>query len=130
MFRSAKMRANTGNAVTDIAAPRNSAKLVNGTSSDDSRGYSSKASNEPNRKGATMLACEIATVAWARWRSNSEFNSSPTRNMYKITPNCAIKLRCGATDCGNNHAEASGDSQPSSDGPNTIPPITSPITDG
>ena len=36
--RSARMRASTGNAVTDIATPRNSAKWVNGTSLVEKRG--------------------------------------------------------------------------------------------
>jgi hypothetical protein len=36
--RSARMRASTGNAVTDMAIPMNSAKLVNGTSLLESRG--------------------------------------------------------------------------------------------
>ena len=38
MPRSVRMRASTGKAVIDIATPMNSAKLVNGTSLDESRG--------------------------------------------------------------------------------------------
>lgn len=36
--RSMRIRARTGNAVTDIETPRNSAKTVKGTSDDESRG--------------------------------------------------------------------------------------------
>src|SRR5687768_9398365 len=39
MRRSDRMRASTGNAVIDIAIPRNSAKFVNGTSLVENRGY-------------------------------------------------------------------------------------------
>ena len=77
-----------------------------------------------------MLACEMATVAWARSRSTAGFSSRPTRNMYRITPNWAMTPRYGATDGGRMNAAASGQTRPSNEGPRRIPPTTSPITGG
>ena len=50
------MRASTGNAVTDIDTPRNSAKTVKETACDDRIGYSTNASAVPERNGKVMLA--------------------------------------------------------------------------
>ncbi len=100
MPRSLRMRANTGNAVIAIATPMNRAKLVNGTPSCESRGYSSRATAAPSKNGATMLACDTATVACARFRSSPAFSSSPTRNMYRMMPNCAMMPTWGAASGG------------------------------
>src|SRR5581483_9108371 len=81
MRRSVRMRASTGNAVTDMDTPRNSAKQLNGTSLDENRGYKESARVQPNRNGAMMLACEMATVAWPRLRNRPGSSSRPTRNM-------------------------------------------------
>ncbi len=54
--RSVKMRANTGNAVIEVATPMNRAKLVNDTALLESRGYRISARAAPNTNGTTMLA--------------------------------------------------------------------------
>ena len=91
------MRANTGNAVTDIETPIKSANTTNGTSAEEKGGYSHKANPLPRRKGTMMLACDVATEACVRSRSRSVFSSTPTRNMYKMTPTLAMTDRYGAT---------------------------------
>ena len=64
-----------------IAAPKNNAKLVNGTSSLQRRGYRNSARAAPSTNGTTMPTCEIRIVLCPRSRSESSFNSRPTRNM-------------------------------------------------
>ena len=48
------------------------------------------------RNGATMLACEMARVAWPLPRSSFGSSSSPTRNMNSTTPILAITPSSGA----------------------------------
>lgn len=134
---SARMRARTGNAVTDSATPRNSAKLVNGTPRCDRTGYSHSASPAPSTNGTTMLACEIATVACARCFSFAPFSSSPTRKRYNTTPSCATACSAASTfpfgsaaGSGTRACMASGDTAPRRDGPSRIPATTSPMTGG
>ena len=68
MPRSVRMRASTGKAVTDIATPMNSAKLVNGTSLDDEARIEAQRERAPSRNGTTMLGVRDADdrVAGAR----------------------------------------------------------------
>ena len=62
--RSVRMRASTGNAVIDIATPRNSAKLVNGTSLVEKPRIETERQRRPRARTARRCsACEIATVA-------------------------------------------------------------------
>ena len=91
-----------------MATPMNNAKVVNETSLEDRRWYNRSASVDPSTNGATMLACEVAIVAWTRPRSRPPFSSNPTRNMYRMTPSCAITPRKGATAVGRIWAEISG----------------------
>src|SRR6266516_6799444 len=56
ILRSARIRANTGNAVIDIATAMNKANDVNETSLVDKRGYNNSASIDPSTNGVTMLA--------------------------------------------------------------------------
>ena len=86
--------------MTAIATPINSAKLVNGTPAGASSPNSPNASSPPSKNGTIMLACEIATAAWACDRSCPGLNSNPTRNMYRITPSWAMIERYGATSPG------------------------------
>src|SRR5438105_4295321 len=111
----------------ETTMPMNKAKLVNGTALPDNRGYKYKASSAPDTKGTRMLACEVAITVCARFLIKSPRRSNPTMNMYRITPNCEMTPRKGATDGGRINAEMDG---PSSDGPSTIPASTSPITGG
>jgi hypothetical protein len=50
--------------------------------------------------------------------------------MYRITPSWAMTPRYGATESGSRNSRAAGASQPSSDGPRTMPATTSPMTGG
>ena len=79
-----------------------------------------------------MLACEMATVACALLAQQRAWSSSrPTRNMYRITPTCAITPRYGATVGGQQEGVAPpAQTRPSSDGPSRMPAMTSPITGG
>src|SRR5688572_11855285 len=54
-WRSARIRASTGNAVMLIAAPRKRTNDVNFTSGGDSRGYRYRARTAPRANGTTML---------------------------------------------------------------------------
>ena len=130
--RSVRMRASTGNAVIDIATPMNRAKLVNGTALVGDGRVQPQGQGRPERR--TGRRC------WrARWRrptvrdrrSWPAFSSSPTRNMYRMTPSWAIDPEVrGRVRRQAGSAIASGDSRPSSDGPSRMPATTSPITGG
>ena len=54
----------------------------------------------PSRNGTRMLVCEMAIVACAFERINPALSSNPTRNMYRITPICAMMPKYGATSVG------------------------------
>ena len=71
------MRASTGNAVIDIATPRNSAKLANGTSLVENRGYRYRASAAPRTNGSDDAGCEMATVARSCPRSSIRVQLEP-----------------------------------------------------
>ena len=78
-----------------------------------------------------MLACEMATVGVARSRSRPAFSSSPTRNMYRMTPSWAITPRYGRDVARQQEARAPpAQTRPSSDGPSRMPATTSPMTGG
>src|SRR5262245_7150964 len=76
-----------------------------------------------------MLACEMATAANTCDLSWPGLNSSPIRNMYRITPSCAMIDRYGAASGGNN-GDVLCPNQTNSDGPRAIPASTSPMTGG
>ncbi len=83
------IRANMGNAVIDIAAPRNSIASNNVAFSENNPGIFTKpiASNAPSTNGAAIPAKETAAALRARARKVAMSNSTPTRNMYRPTPN-------------------------------------------
>ena len=54
IFRSVRMRASTGNAVTDIATPMNSAKLVKGTPTGAKGAYNTRATTAPSQSKTPM----------------------------------------------------------------------------
>src|SRR3954468_3309199 len=112
MPRSVRMRASTGKAVTDMDTPRNNENAVNDTLLFERYGYRRSDRLAPKRNGTTILAWEIVMVERARSRSRVRASSSPTRNMYRMTPNCEITLSKGAIDCGNMYAAKPGANLP------------------
>src|SRR5437773_2245540 len=79
--RSVRIRASTGNAVTDIEIPMKSTNTGNGTSLVEKMGYKSNDNAAPDKNGTTMLVCEIANTTPLLLRTCAELSSSPTRNM-------------------------------------------------
>ena len=99
--RSVRMRASTGKAVIAMATPRNRAKLVNGTSRLDEPGIEEQGQAAPSRNGSDDAGVRdghrrVGPVDAAA----PAFSSRPTRNMYRMTPSCAMTPRKGATDGG------------------------------
>jgi hypothetical protein len=80
MRRSTRMRANTGNAVIDMATPMKSAKDTNDVCGANSS-YSGRATAMPSPIGTAMLACEMSAACSKRSRSSFGSSSRPTRNM-------------------------------------------------
>ena len=99
-WRSLRMRARTGNAVTDIETPIKSEKTVNPTCAVAYARSSHTDIAEPRRNGARMLACEIVIVASALRRTVPKSSSSPTRNMNSTTPTFAIMPMNGVAEGG------------------------------
>ena len=79
--RSDRIRASTGNAVTLMAAPRNSAKGANARPGGAKRSKSPSESTAPSAKGTTMLTWLIRSAVLPRSRSVPVSSSRPTRNM-------------------------------------------------
>src|SRR5262249_28892369 len=77
-----------------------------------------------------MLACEMKTAECPRPRMRAGSSSRPTRNMKKTMPYSLSTFRYGSAPGGKRAADTPGASQPSSDGPRRMPPITSPTTCG
>src|ERR1700721_529937 len=100
-LRSVSILARTGKAVILMAAPMNSAKLLNATLSFDSRGYKYRARNDAATKGAVMLTWLVSIAAWP-WLFNSlGLMLRPTRNMKMMTPTWLNALRYPRLDAGN-----------------------------
>src|SRR5262245_65567250 len=64
MRRSVRIRASTGNAVTDIDMPRNSENEVNETLREERRGYRYQARDAPARNGTAMRAGDMGDGEW------------------------------------------------------------------
>ncbi|RUT02060.1 hypothetical protein DSM106972_061350 [Dulcicalothrix desertica PCC 7102] len=124
------MRANTGNAVIDIAAPRNKANAVNGTLLIETKGYSITAKKVPRQKGTNILICDVNIAVSKLPVRYFGFNSNPIKNMKNINPTCDSTFKKGTASEGNKVAANPGATRPSSEGPSIIPATISPITNG
>ena len=77
-----------------------------------------------------MLVCEIAIDARPRPFSNPGSSSRPIKNMNSTSPTWLTSWSTPSDSGGNSNLVACGQSVPSSDGPSTIPAVTSAITCG
>ena len=90
--RSVRMRASTGKAVIDRAAPMNTAKDPRAMSGRPFSSYSTfSARTAPSSMGSRMLMPEMANDSLSLERRCSGSTPSPTRNMKKISPTCASR---------------------------------------
>ena len=126
---SARMRASTGNAVIDIATPRNSAKCVNGTSLVEA-GIEKRASSEPRTNGAR---CSRARSP--RWRARrlaqlSGVQLETDEEHVQDHARAERGPREGRDRAAAEIGDAPGATRPSSEGPRRMPATTSPITGG
>ena len=120
--------ASTGNAVIDIAAPKNKAKAVNETLLFETIGYSSSASKLPKENGTRMLTWEVKIAISKLFLRYLGFSSKPIKNMKNISPTSDSTLRKGTASAGKSAAAVAGATKPKSEGPSIIPATISPMT--
>ncbi len=132
MRRSVRIRASTGNAVIDIAAPMNSANGQKSTPSGLRPAVASVstkifASPMPRLKGSTIEQTDTEPATFPRPLTRETSSSRPTTNMKSTRPTRARTSRKGRWSIGKS---CSLSSMPSRLGPSSTPAAISPTTGG
>src|SRR4051812_13935577 len=131
--RSRGIRASTGNAVSDSAAPRNSANGPNGTYRPSTVSWSGcryAASATPSTNGRAIEATETSAAARSCRRTLRRSRSQPTVNMKVARPTWPISRSTLRASGANRPVDGSPGSAPRSVGPRAMPATISPITRG
>nr|WP_291407212.1 hypothetical protein [Actinophytocola sp.] len=127
---SSRTLANTGNAVTLSARPRNNANAPVDNPAGWNTAGSANASRTPASRGPAMVPCPTITEMGPDLRSVGSDSSRPMTNMKRTTPSCAIASMKPSA-CGVKIATCRlGATAPSTDGPSTIPAAISPTRRG
>src|SRR3954447_24562727 len=113
---SVRIRASTGNAVTDIAVPMkvaNAAKEMWCPDTVEWCGYSTVAAATPSEKASAMDDSETAAASRAYGRISLRSNSQPTTNMKSTRPTWETADSNGLTSTGNRRSVRWPGSRPS-----------------
>ena len=126
-----RMRAITGKAVMDRAAPMNSAKGQKPTPWGAKAGYSTGASATPRPSGTTVLTRPTMPAAWICWRTpRCARSSSPITNMNSTRPTVDSADSPPSEALAKSWPCTSGSRAPMMTGPSTMPAAISPTTLG